>query len=163
MGIGVAVLLAVMGTAALQAEELTSKDVDVLMRKASEAYKAEQIAEAIEFYRQAADWGNAWGQNNLAWILATFRQEKFRNGSLALYYARKAADQEPKNPAFVRTLAAAYARIGDFDKAVALQKRMLELTEAVTTLSDELKETIRADHQGKLDLYQRGYAYIDPQ
>ena len=143
-------------------QQLSRQEVDELMRKAGEAYQAEKFTEAIAFYRQAADWGNAWGRNNLAWILATFRKEELRDGEQALHYALEAVKQEPKNPAFVRTLAAAYARNGEFDDAIAAQEKMFELIDGDTKLSDELKEHIRADHQEKLELYRQGKAYVDP-
>lgn len=143
-------------------QKMSREEVDNLMRKAGEAYEAEEFAEAIDFYRQAAEQGNAWGRNNLAWILATFRQADLRDGKQALHYAFEAVKQEPNNPAFVRTLAAAYARNDNFEKAIAAQEKMLELTDEDTKLSDELKEQIRADHQEKLDLYRQHKAYVDP-
>ncbi len=143
-------------------QNMSRQEVDNLMRKAGKAYETEEFAEAIDFYRQAADWGNAWGQNNLAWILATFRQADLRDGKLALYYALEAVKQEPKNPAFVRTLAAAYARNDDFEKAIAAQEKMLRLIDNDTKLSDELREQIRTDHQEKLALYRQHEAYTDP-
>ena len=138
------------------------QEINELMRKAGIAYEAGQFNRAIELYRQAADRGNAWGQNNLAWILATFRQAELRDGKLALHYALEAVKQESKNPAFIRTLAAAYARNGDFKKAIDAQQKMLELIDENTRLSDDLKEQIRADHQEKLAFYRQDKAYVDP-
>lgn len=56
---------------------------------------------------------NAW-----AWQLATCPDDKYRNGLLALQLAKKTKDTQ--------TLAAAYAEVGAFDKAVASQRQALQ-------------------------------------
>ncbi len=73
------------------------------------------------------------GYNGLAWILATCPDAKFRNGTRAVQYARKAVDlhaksDDPDEPdsilstlgavEYQRTLAAAHAEAGDFAAAL---------------------------------------------
>jgi hypothetical protein len=65
---------------------------------------------------------NAWSPddyNSLAWLLATCDDARYRDGQRAVELATKACDLTNwKNPAFLDTMAAAYAAVGDFDKAV---------------------------------------------
>lgn len=86
--------------------------------------------------------------NNLAQIFATSRDAKFRNGSRAILLAEQ-ADQysNRKNPAFVRTLAAAYAEFGQFDKAISAAERALKLS--ITQGDSALANDLRLD----IDLY----------
>lgn len=143
------------------AEKKTQEEIDELMRQAAKYYEEEQYTEAINLYRQAADHGNAWGQNNVAWLYATFKDPKHRNGKLAVYYALKATSQEPRNSHFFRTLAAAYARSGQFDQAITAQKKAIELLAEDKVFSEEIKQQLRVDNKKKLELYKNHQAYID--
>lgn len=142
-------------------KQLSPEKINEFMKKAAGYYAEGDYEGAITFYTKAADCGNAWGQNNLAWILATVEVVEFRDGELAVQYARKAVEQEPENAAFVRTLAAAYARDEQFDKAIEAQQRVIELLETNTTYTDDFKEFLRKDHQEKIRLYRNHQAYMD--
>ena len=63
--------------------------------------------------------------NNLAWILATCPDEKYRNGLKAIEYAEKLADLK-HDPERLDTLAAAYAEAGRFEEAVRTQKTAID-------------------------------------
>ncbi len=107
---------------------------------------------ALEDYQKAVglDTTSAWGYNNLAWELAVCPEAQFRNGKKALEYAKKACDlSDWKNPAYLDTLAAAYAESGKFDDAVKWEQ------EAIKGLSD--KDTVEG--QKALSLYKQGKPY----
>ncbi len=64
---------------------------------------------------------------NLAWLLATAGDEKFRDGKRALQLAKQSAEMSYyKYADSLGTLAAAYAAVGDFDNAVRYQEKALE-------------------------------------
>jgi len=66
--------------------------------------------------------------NNLAWRWATSNDDRYRDGAQAVEASTKACELTGwKKPAFLDTLAAAYAEIGEFDSAVQWQSKALEL------------------------------------
>ncbi len=86
--------------------------------------------------------------NNLAQILATSSDAKFRNGNRAIQLAIQADRiSGGKNPAFIRTLAAAYAEDGQFNAAIDAAERALKLANLQGNLA--LKNDIQLD----IDLY----------
>ena len=121
----------------------------------SDVYVAKgNYAEAVTDYKKAVelDPKNALVINNLAWTLATCPDENVRDGKLALVYAKQAcALTNYNNAPDVDTLAAAYAEIGDFDKAVKWETKYL------TSLS--LSPSDAADGQARLALYQAHKPY----
>jgi Tfp pilus assembly protein PilF len=69
--------------------------------------------------------------NNLAWVLATFPENWIRNGGRALALAKRANQLSgDKNPAILRTLAAAYAENRRFTEARVIAERGLQLANA---------------------------------
>ena len=69
--------------------------------------------------------------NNLGWTLATFPEAWIRNGTQALTLAQRANELSGnKNPAVLRTLAAAYAENGRFTEARVIAERGLQLANA---------------------------------
>ena len=83
--------------------------------------------------------------NDMAWVLATSRDDRLRNGEQALLLAQRAAQlTSEQEPAILGTLAAVYAEMGKFDKAIELGQRAAELAERQnkTALAQNLTEQL---------------------
>lgn len=80
-----------------------------------------ELREAVAHYEKAvaAQMPSMFALNNLAWILSTCPDASFRDGTRAVDLARRAVKMsQEKIPAFIRTLAAAYAETGRFNEAI---------------------------------------------
>jgi tetratricopeptide (TPR) repeat protein len=94
---------------------------------------------------------DALAHNNLAWICATCPRENLRDGARAVENATLANQLcDGQEPAFLGTLAAAYAELGDFDAAVRWQKKALKLAPAHER-DDKYRD--------KLELFQSGLPF----
>lgn len=83
----------------------------------------------------------------LAWVMAACPDAKYRNGQRALENAKKACDLTAwKEPLDLITLAAAYAEVGDFDKAVTWEQK---------AENGGLKNQDLKDSQARLELYKQ--------
>ncbi len=84
--------------------------------------------------------------NNLAWLFATAKAPRFGDGKRAVKLALKACElSDWKVGEYLDTLAAAYARTGDFDNAVKWQEKALE----------QSKSAKPSEFQERLDLYRQ--------
>jgi serine/threonine-protein kinase len=111
------------------------------LRRSERQKAVAQFRRAIELFPEALVACNA-----IAWDLATNRNPKLRDGTIAVEFATKACElTEWKNPAYLDTLAAAHAESRDFEAAVKWQSKAIEL------LTDE-KE--KKDLRTRLKLYQ---------
>jgi tetratricopeptide (TPR) repeat protein len=115
-----------------------------------------QTAEAIMHYEKALEISprSVSAQNNLAWLLATSTNASLRNGNKALELARQ-ADELSNNANLVvrRTLAAAYAEIGQFTKAVETAEDAFRLA------AEQGDRALAAELQEELALYKSGSPY----
>ncbi len=103
----------------------------------------EARSEALKWSRRAAEKGNAEARNDYAWLLATSKFDGLRNGTLALDQAIKAVEVESKAP-YLDTLAAAYAELGNFEEAIAVQRRAIAaITDADGEIKDDLEERLQ--------------------
>jgi spermidine synthase len=115
--------------------------------------------EALQHYEQALkvkpDYVEA--QNNLAWLLAALPAaeggDPLRAVTLAEQGCRITGNQ---SPAYLDTLAVAYAAAGQFSQAIATSQKAIELARAAgrTELATEI--------QARLQLYRNGRAYRLP-
>lgn len=109
-------------------------------------------------YRQAvaADKTYARAYRNIAWLLSTCPDQRFRNPNLALTAARKAIELEgDRDYRAVDTLAAATAASGDTQRAALLMRRAL----------DAAPVSVRAELSQRRAIYQGGGQFVqaDPQ
>jgi tetratricopeptide (TPR) repeat protein len=113
-------------------------------------------AEAIAHYQAAlrVETNKPMPFNNLAWLLATHRDARYRNGEEAVRLASRAVELTRSQEAgFLDTLAAAYAEAGRFAEAVAAARRALELADAGR------QNELIAQIQKRLSVYESGQAY----
>jgi tetratricopeptide (TPR) repeat protein len=94
--------------------------------RADAFYWKQEYKNAIRDYLKAIELNqkDSLAYNNLAWILSTCEDEKFRDGKRALFFAKKAVDL---NPSFINlsTLSAAYAENSMFEDAVKVTKKIV--------------------------------------
>ena len=81
--------------------------------------------------------------NNLAWLLATCPDAEFRDGPRAVILAGRACELTRNSvPGLLDSLAAAYAEIGRFDKAVATLEKAIELARKQETPIDVMEKRL---------------------
>jgi tetratricopeptide (TPR) repeat protein len=116
---------------------------------------AARLEDASVQYRQAIALDpRSAARNNLAWILATARDAKLRNGAEAVRLAESVRAQlKTDPPEILDTLAAAYAEAGDFDRAVTTAQ--LAANNASQAGQTKVEEGIRS----RLSLYATRQAY----
>ncbi len=95
--------------------------------------------------------------NALAWLLATSAVDELRDGARALELSRKTCDHPTygQNPTYHDTLAAAYAELGQFEEALKVQEKAIQMAEAINN------ETLLVEFNERLDLYREGKPYRD--
>ncbi len=105
-----------------------------------------QYDQAISDFNKAIEISptDAQAYNSLAWLFATAKVPGFRNGEKAVVLALKACElSEWKNPEYLDTLAASYARVGDFGNATKWEEKALKIFE----------EGKKTETQKRLNLY----------
>jgi tetratricopeptide (TPR) repeat protein len=113
-----------------------------------------QWREAGSAYFESArlDPGFVWPLNNFAWMAATAVDPAAHNGSYAVASAERACVlSQWACKSFLGTLAASYARAGDFGRAVAWQRIALELE----------KPEARDQELARLKAFTEGRAFVD--
>lgn len=113
---------------AVEADRLSPQAISELglTLVADKQYQA--AAEAFESALQLSP-SNILVANNLAWLLATGPSD-VRNGKRAIELAQQVCETvDYKTPVFIDTLAAAYAELGQFDKAIESAELALNLVQ----------------------------------
>jgi tetratricopeptide (TPR) repeat protein len=135
-----------------QAIRLDPKDWTPYYNRGNSWSAKKEYGKAIADYDQAIRLDpedlNIWGVR--AWIEATCRNARFRDGKKAVDDATKHCELHKWNSADgLDTLAAAYAEAGDFDSAVKWQRKAVEMVSGKQ----------KADFQFRLNLYQSHKPY----
>ena len=111
-------------------------NVSVLRSRADAYLSVGDHAKAIADYERAieaagddnSNYDLAGILNNLAWVLATSPKDDVRNGQRSVELGERAVElTDEKEPHILSTLAAAYAEIGDFEKAVQWSTKAVEV------------------------------------
>ena len=119
---------------------------------ASLAVKEGKYGEAIEGYREALRHPPTSHEalNDLAWLLATCPEAKYRDGAEAVQLAERACElTRYEKTIYIGTLAAAYAEAGRFAEAISAAQRAHDRAvkwgeEKLATRNAELLELYRA-------------------
>jgi TPR repeat protein len=107
---------------------------------------AQDEAEALRWYRKAANGGDQVGLKAAAWLMATSDDPKVRDGNAAVAFAEKVDEAtKHKDPLILDTLAAAYAEAGKFEKAVGAEKGAIAACKV---------DSDRNEFQNRLRLYE---------
>lgn len=105
--------------------------------------------QARTWLAKAAAQNSVQALNDYAWLLATSQFESVRDGQQAVTLALQAVSQN-RTPAYLDTLAAAYAETGKFDQAMEIQREALALVpEDSEKLREELLTHLAAFEAGK--------------
>ncbi len=115
--------------------------------------------QAQTYYQQALELDVNYGeaQNNLAWTLATHPDEALRNGPEAIRLATAALQSRRGNIlSMLDTLSAAYAENGQFEQAVKVARKAIEIAQHTgqTTQANKI--------QGRLLKYEASQPYRSP-
>jgi tetratricopeptide (TPR) repeat protein len=139
-----------------QVEALYPQNLETRLTLASIWNKKKRFDKAISYYSKALSINpdSIEALNNFAWILSTQNNSVFRDGPKAVNLAQRACKITGyKEPAFLDTLAAAYAEAGRFHEAQTTAQQALKLFESSG------KETLVKDIKGRLQLYNAGQAF----
>jgi tetratricopeptide (TPR) repeat protein len=109
--------------------------------------KTGNISQAVEHFKKAVELNpnRIDSMNELAWYLAVKRNAEFYDPTKAVKLATKACELSNYNrPEILDTLAAAYAAVGDYEKAVEIAQKAAELcgSEKLKPLEGQIESRI---------------------
>lgn len=138
----------------VEGEPASQLALDAHLRLGGIAKRQGDIATAIRHYRVAValDESSPRAANNLAWILATHPDGQFRDGNEAVRLAEGAcAKTDQERPDCLDTLAAAYAEVGDWEKAIVTARRAAD---RARELKDEALARAIEDRRSLYEMHQ---------
>lgn len=141
----------------LKAAELKDADAQFALGELyfSGLGREKDLSQAIAWFKRSAEQSHVMSINNLAWIYATSTHQAFRDADKALYWAEQLVKFSQENPMFLDTIAAAHALANQFEHAIALQTRAIEL------LPEEVAADERQQYQKHLQAYVNGLSWLD--
>lgn len=92
-----------------------------------EAFKRGLYDLGVSEFEKSWSFGNVEALNGLAWHFATCKDPTQHNGKRAVELALQTLSIKPEEKNYLDTLAAAYARNGQFDEAIRMQVRALSI------------------------------------
>jgi tetratricopeptide (TPR) repeat protein len=94
--------------------------------------------------------GDEYVLNEVAWFEATCPEAKFRNGRAAITDATRACERGKwRDPLAIDTLAAAYAEVGDFERAINYENQAITLADALPYRKSQLQADMRLFQERK--------------
>lgn len=135
-----------------QAIQLDPNPARAYNDRGSVRYHKGEYDKAIEDYTEAIqlDPKLASAYNNLAWCFSTCPEAQYRDGQQAVITGRKACElSEWKHIDFIKTLAAAYAELGNFQQAMKYQKMCIKILDEDAKKKQEFNEQLKLYLAGK--------------
>lgn len=132
---------------------------NIHLRRGNLRLRRQDVAGAIEDFRKVlqSQPSSLDAANNLAWVLATYPDESVRNSTEAVSLAERVRDLAgAAKPGHLDTLAAAYARNGDWELAVQTADRAAAAAQA------EGNQPLAAAIRARQKLYERRQPYEEP-
>jgi tetratricopeptide (TPR) repeat protein len=117
--------------------------------------------EGMKQWKLAADQGYASAANSLAWVYATAKDPKLRDGKQAVLYAEKAV-RRLRDRRYLETLAAALARDGQFERAAQVEREALSLFHQENLYKADLRRYLEGGFKDRIASYEAGQAYTQP-
>lgn len=90
---------------------------------------------------------------SLGWLLSTSKTESLRDGKRAYILAQRAVDfTNAEEPNYLDTLAAAHAELGEFDKAVEIEQKAIDLL-TNKNISEGFSDSNLVNYNKRLETY----------
>jgi len=129
-------------------------------------YEMQEYAKAEQDFMKCAEIAqpktsdfNSMCYSFLSYMYATCKESTFRDGKKAVSYGLKAYSLKPEDPGINFRLAAAYARNSQFDKAIELQQKSIDLVRASNISSEDQKKEFTEMGNKRIDLYKKQQPY----
>jgi len=104
-----------------------------------------KVAEGIAYWKEALRLKPDWSQshNDLAWFLVTVKDKNLREPAEAIRHAKRACElTQYSNPHFLDTLSVACAVAGDFQMAIEIADKALQLAVGNEKLTNKIQKHI---------------------